>query len=319
MWNTFIVQPIFNLLVAILALLPGHDYGVAILIFTLLTRVLLWPIIRKQLHHSKRIKALQPQIKEIKTKAKGNKTLENTNMMNFYKKEEINPLAPIGYLIIQMPVIIGIFQVVRKLANNPEAIARETYSPVRDLAYTQDVIGNPELLDQSLLGVIDLTKQGIQDGQIYIPLVILALLAGFIQYIQAKQIMPTSDKPKRKLRDIMAESAKTGDEPDKEEMQAAVGRSTMLIFPVLLIVIGLIYPGGLALYMTASAFIGYMQHRFVLNQDLEEMQEVAVTSRKVSASKKAKKVESKVVSTRKTNTSNTAKKSNSKTKKKAKK
>ena len=60
MFTTFIVQPIFNLLVLIYALLPGHNFGLAIIIFTIIIRLLMWPLVKKQLHHAKAIRELGP-------------------------------------------------------------------------------------------------------------------------------------------------------------------------------------------------------------------------------------------------------------------
>ena len=66
MFETVVVQPIFNLLVLIYAIVPGHDFGVAVILFTIIVRVLLWPLLKKQLHQTRLMHELQPQIKKIK-------------------------------------------------------------------------------------------------------------------------------------------------------------------------------------------------------------------------------------------------------------
>ena len=73
MFTTLIVQPIFNLLVLVYALLPGHNFGVALIIFTIIIRLLLWPLVKKQLHQAKAMRELQPEIKRIKKATKGNR------------------------------------------------------------------------------------------------------------------------------------------------------------------------------------------------------------------------------------------------------
>ncbi|MDB5186360.1 MAG: putative 60 kDa inner rane insertion protein, partial [Candidatus Saccharibacteria bacterium] len=60
MFDTLIVEPLFNLLVIIYALIPGHNFGLAIIIFTILVRLLMWPLVKKQLHHAKEMRKLQP-------------------------------------------------------------------------------------------------------------------------------------------------------------------------------------------------------------------------------------------------------------------
>ena len=72
-FTTFIEQPIFNLLVLIYAIIPGHNFGLAIIIFTIIIRLLLWPLVKKQLHQAKAMRKLQPELKRLKQEAKGNK------------------------------------------------------------------------------------------------------------------------------------------------------------------------------------------------------------------------------------------------------
>jgi len=99
MFTTFIVQPIFNLLVLIYAMLPGHNFGFAIIIFTVLVRLLLWPLVKKQLHQTKAMRKVQPELKRIKAAAKGDKRKEQQLMMELYKERGINPFGSIGILI----------------------------------------------------------------------------------------------------------------------------------------------------------------------------------------------------------------------------
>jgi YidC/Oxa1 family membrane protein insertase len=72
-FTTIIIQPIFNLLVLIYALIPGHNFGLAIVIFTILVRLAMWPLVKKQLNHAKAMRELTPELKKIKAAAKGNR------------------------------------------------------------------------------------------------------------------------------------------------------------------------------------------------------------------------------------------------------
>src|SRR5579884_4309517 len=106
MFTTLIVKPIFNLLVLIYALLPGHNFGLALIIFTIIVRLLLWPLLRKQLHQAKAMKELQPEIKKIKKKANKDRAKESQMLMELYKERGINPFATFPTLIIQLVVLI---------------------------------------------------------------------------------------------------------------------------------------------------------------------------------------------------------------------
>ena len=101
MFTALIVKPIFNLLVLIYALIPGHNFGLAIILFTILVRILMWPLIKKQLHQAKAMRELQPELKRIKLAAKGDRQKESMMMMELYKEREINPFSSIGLLIVQ--------------------------------------------------------------------------------------------------------------------------------------------------------------------------------------------------------------------------
>jgi YidC/Oxa1 family membrane protein insertase len=81
MFTTLIVQPIFNLLVLVYALIPGHNFGLSLIIFTIIIRLLLWPLLRKQLHQAKAMRDLSPEIKRIKKEAKKDKAKESQMLM----------------------------------------------------------------------------------------------------------------------------------------------------------------------------------------------------------------------------------------------
>src|SRR3990167_10757883 len=106
MFTTIIVQPIFNLLVLIYALLPGHNFGLAIILFTVVIRLLMWPLVKKQLHQAKAMRELQPELKRIK-KAAANKQQESVMLMELYKERGISPFGSIGTLIVQLIILIG--------------------------------------------------------------------------------------------------------------------------------------------------------------------------------------------------------------------
>ena len=71
LFEVVIVKPIFNLLVLIYGILPGHNFGLSIILFTIIVRLLMWPLVKKQLHQAKAMRALQPELKRIKKEAVG--------------------------------------------------------------------------------------------------------------------------------------------------------------------------------------------------------------------------------------------------------
>src|SRR5882762_3909275 len=106
-FEVVIVKPIFNLLVLIYAILPGHNFGLAIILFTIIVRLLMWPLVKKQLHQAKAMRQLQPELKRIKKAAAGNKQQESMMLMELYRERGIKPFASIGLVILQLPIFIG--------------------------------------------------------------------------------------------------------------------------------------------------------------------------------------------------------------------
>src|SRR5688572_1724942 len=109
MFDTLIVQPIFNLLVLIYALIPGHNLGLSIILFTIVIRLLLWPLIKKQLHQTKLMRRIQPDLKRIAKETKGDKQRQALLQMELYREKGINPFRSIGIVLLQLPILIGLY------------------------------------------------------------------------------------------------------------------------------------------------------------------------------------------------------------------
>ena len=191
-FQLLIVQPIFNLLIGIYSFIPGGDFGIAVIIFTILVRFAMWPLVKKQLHQTKAMQKMQPELAKIKKETKGNKQLEGVRMMELYKKHDISPFRSIGILLIQLPIFIALYQVIQIFTQNRGQIDKLTYGFMKGLGPVQDLIANPEHFNEKLLGFLSLTGQAIKTSPfgIDVILLILAIGAAVTQYIMAKQITP---------------------------------------------------------------------------------------------------------------------------------
>ncbi len=274
-FDTLVVQPILNILMALYALTPGNDFGIAIVVFAILVRLLMWPLIQKQLHQTKLQRQIQPELKRIKQKAAGDKQLEGQLMLELYRKKGINPFAPFGVLLVQLPIFIALYQIVMMISLHRENIIAYIYEFMKGWDPIAVVVANTSKLNENFLGIIDLTKPVIDHGTWYIPALILALLATYFQYYQSKQITPVPEKGK-KLRDIMKESATTG-QPDQAELSAAMGQGMLKIIPIIALssMVLIPIPGALLLFYLASSVVAVWQQRNVLNEDVQEMKELA--------------------------------------------
>ncbi|MDX1765322.1 MAG: YidC/Oxa1 family membrane protein insertase [Candidatus Saccharimonadales bacterium] len=284
MFETLIVQPILNVLLIIYALVPGNDFGVAVILFTVLVRFALWPLLRKQLHQTRKIRELQPEIKKIKEKSKGDKQKEGQMLMELYKERGVSPFGSIGILFIQLPILIGLFQGLRRLANDASTVYDIAYDWVLDLGYMKEVVADISNFDESLLGAVDLTRSAFGELGTYMPALILAVLAAVFQFFQSKAMQPDT-KDKRTLRDILKSEA-AGKKVEQSEINAAMGRNMRYFFPAITFLFASRVPGALALYWATGSFIGILQQRTVLQQDVEEMEELVPNGDKKNKSKK---------------------------------
>lgn len=280
MFELLIVKPIFNLLVFIYALLPGHNFGLALVIFTVVIRLLMWPLVKKQLHHTKAMRELQPEVRRIKKSANGNRQQESLMLMALYKEREIKPFASIGIIIVQIIILIGLYHGLQRIILSPDALLANSYEWMKNFSWLKELGSDINKFDMTFLGFVDLTRSALsQSGGIYWPAMALVFGSAVTQYYQSKQLMPT-DSESRSLRKILKE-ASTGKQADQAEVQAATGRMMRYFIPVLIFVFTVGLASALALYWFVSGLVAYLQQSRVLKQGESELESsVSSTSTK---------------------------------------
>lgn len=284
-----VVQPIFNLLMGLYAILPGHDFGVAIIVFTVIVRFALYPLTKSMLHQSKAMRKLQPELARIKKQSKGNKQAESVAMMELYKKNGVNPFRSIGILLIQLPIFIALFQVIKIFTTNRAQIEQFTYEFLKNLEPIKEVLADPASFNEKLFGVIDLTQPAFHNGQVNFFLLLLAVVAAITQYIMSKQTMPQAQS-KRRIRDILAEASE-GKQADQGEMNAIVMQRMSKVLPLFMFFVMISVPGALALYYAVSNLVAVGQQAYLLRRDEDELEEIAeeVTETKPKSKKTSPK------------------------------
>lgn len=290
-FETLIVQPTFNLLIGLYSIIPGADFGVALIIFTILIRFALWPLVVSQLHQVKQMRKLQPELAKIKKATKGNKQLESMQMLELYKRHDVKPFRSILTLLIQLPIFIALYQVIQIFTTHRDQIDQFTYGFLKNVGPIKDLIAHPENFHEKLLGVIDLTAHAIGGaGGFNIFLILLAILAAGSQYFISKQTNPQTST--KRFRDVMAEAAE-GKQADQSELNAVMMSKMTKILPFFMLFIMLGLPGALALYYATSNIFAAIQQHFILKRDADEMdkladQEIRKESRKATAKAREK-------------------------------
>jgi YidC/Oxa1 family membrane protein insertase len=254
MLNTIITQPFLNLLFVLYTAIPGHDFGLAVIILTVAIRFALYPLAKKQLHSQKALTAIQPEVNRLKEKYKDPKVFQE-KVTELYKEKEVNPFGSCLPLIIQMPFIIGLFYVFIKFKDpaflnltNDSGILGQIYPAVKNLGIVKTVIANNTAVDTHFLNLIDLAK----------PNIYLAVVAGALQFVQSKMLTPKK---------------KEGDTASNMAAQMTY------IFPVLTIFIALKLPAALPLYRAITTIFAIVQQYLIMHRDVEVLEETSESKR----------------------------------------
>jgi YidC/Oxa1 family membrane protein insertase len=230
-------QPILNLLVWLYNIVPGHDIGIAIILLTIIIKLILLPLSKKMIESQKALQDLQPKMEELK-KQFPNKEEQGKAMIKLYQENKINPLSSCLPLLIQLPFLIAVYQVfMAGLKSN-------------SLNLVYPFISRPESISVISFGFLDLSK----------PNWALAILAGLAQFWQAK-MMITKKPP----------AAVQGSKGALDEGMAAMMNKQMLYFmPIFTVFIGLSLPGGLTLYWFVVTLLTALQQVFIFNKILNK-------------------------------------------------
>jgi YidC/Oxa1 family membrane protein insertase len=170
------------------------------------------------------LQELQPRVNAIKEKYKDNKEEQARQMMAFYKENKVNPMSGCLPILIQLPILIALYQVFLK-GFNPD-----------NLNVLYSFVANPGVLDPFFLGKLDLS----------LPSRVVAVLAGLSQFWQSKMITP----PKK-----LAGAPKSSD----EFMAQAMSRNMLYFLPIFTVVISWSLPSGLALYWLVTTIFTVAQ------------------------------------------------------------
>lgn len=233
-WQVFLFQPIYNTLIFVVSNLPGYDLGFAIIILTIIIRSLLLIPSQKALKAQRKLQEVQPLLSELKEKHGKDQQRLAQETMALYKEYKVNPFGSCLPLIIQLPILIALFQVVQT-GLNPD----NTY-----LLYGSLKNFDLNKINIIFFGILDLTK---------INVIILPLVVGILQFIQMKL--------------SFIKQVKTDKKP-KSEMEA-VNKSMQYMMPVMVAVFTASVPAGVGLYWCFSTLFGIGQ-QFIVNKQSKQ-------------------------------------------------
>jgi len=226
-FNTFLYQPLFNILMVFYTY-TGRDFGVAIILLTILIKVLFYPLGAKAIRSQKALSEMQPKVKEVQEKYKDNKEEQVKQIMALYKEEKINPFSGCLPMLIQLPFLIALYQVFWR------GIAAD------QLVFLYAFVPNPGALDSMFFNFLDLSKASFA----------LALIAGILQFVQTRMVMPKH-------------TSQPGKKPD---MSIMMQKQMQYLFPIFTVIILLRIPSAVGLYWITNTVFSIGQQYLVFRK-----------------------------------------------------
>lgn len=313
--DTIIVRPIVNLLFIIYNYIG--DFGLAIIIFTVLVKICLWPLMKRQLHQTRLMRKIQPELAEIKKNCNGNRQMESIQTMDLYKRYNVKPLNSTLTLFIQLPIFIALFAGISAIANpRPSGntcgytnVANCAYQPVREMTKIDEVINlqEPYLEDPEhgydfkpqLFGVVDLSARAGFSSKSSVVVLIFALASALAQYFMTKQQLPSGKANKSRSFRQMIKEAADGKEPDQADLNNLATQQMSKMMPIMMLLIMINLPGALVFYYLLSNVITIIQQKIIFAKSEDEME----ASADKAVIKELKKIqEAEVVENKKTGT-----------------
>ena len=208
------------------------NFGLAIILLTVLVRLVLYPLSAKAVRSQKELTKIQPQIQEIQKKYKGNQSNQAKELMKLYKEHNINPFSGCLPILIQLPILIAMYRVFLD-GLDPSQLA--------NLYYFVQV---PESINPIFIGFLDLSQRSI----------LLAVITGFLQFWQSKISLPV--KPQ------------TG---QGSPVSSMMGKQLLYILPVITVVIAASLPAGPVLYWFTATLIGIIQQTYIKPRQIKTL------------------------------------------------
>lgn len=232
LFHVVLYQPLFNALVFLYNYVPGHDFGIAIIVLTIIIRFILYPLSVKAVNSQRNLQKLQPLIQEIQKKYKDDKEKQAKETLDLYKKEKINPFSGLLLTLIQLPILLALYKVFWSGLDPKE------------LTILYGFISNPESINPLFLHLIDLSK----------PNIIFAVLAGLTQYFQTKMMLPKTN-------------LKTAGGNKEVDVSQVMQKNMVYFFPILTVIILIKLASALGLYWTISGLFSIIQQYLIFKKN----------------------------------------------------
>jgi YidC/Oxa1 family membrane protein insertase len=233
MFHTIFYDPIYNLLVTVLTYTPLHDIGAAILIVTLIVKIILLPLNLSALRSQYIMKKIEGEMNALKEEHKASPQEASKKMMELYKREKVNPFASLLVIIIQIPIIFALYRV---FAHGLQMDPASLYS----------FLHFPENLHTLAFGLFDVTQKNIT----------IAVLAGVSSYLLAR----------RQTQMMVTKKIEGKDESFQDQFMKSMKIQLLYVLPVIIVFSAAVLPSALGFYWFINNMITYGQDIYMKNK-----------------------------------------------------
>lgn len=229
LFNTFIYEPIYNALALIVAVIPGGDVGIAIILLTVAIKLVLFPLSLVAIRTQVLMREIDPELKRLKKELADNREELARRTMALLKEKKVNPFASIFLILIQIPIILGLYFVFSLNGAGSGFDPSVLYSFV-------SVPGNASF---SFLGVVDLTGRSA----------IISVLVAVTQFYNARLMMPMTPQ---------------GEEGSiQHDLAKSMNVQMRYVFPIVMGVVAYVISAAIALYFLVSNLFQLFQELYV--------------------------------------------------------
>lgn len=238
-WGTFFYQPIYNSLIFLVSIAPGYNLGIAIILLTIIIKLILFIPSQKGLESQRKLQDLQPRIKKLQDQHKKDQQKLAQATFALYKENKVNPFGSCLPLLFQFPILIALFFVIQT-GLNPDNI-HLLYTPLQNF-------------DLSLINSNFLNLLNLQQKEVFV----LPLIVGALQFVLMKVQFAKKQK----------EPVKEDNKPAKKGVQAGAEMqkaSEMMVYilPAMMALFTASAPSGVGLYWGTSTILGIAQQFYV--------------------------------------------------------
>lgn len=231
MFTTFLVQPIYNLFVFLLGLMPQGDAVLAIVVMTLIMRAVLYPVFTASIRTQMGMQAMQPELEAAEEKYKGDKEALTRERIALLKKHKVNPFAGFGALVIQLVVLIALYF----------ALFREGF-PAIDQSLLYGFVQMPGQVSTTFFSLIDILSPHHA---------VLAFLVGATQYVAIRLTLRRTPSPTH---------------PDKQMAHKLQSQMMLYFMPALMAVVSYTFPAAVGVYFVTSNLVSILQEWILKRQ-----------------------------------------------------